>query len=242
MEERFLISGDSSMIVQMGSEISLEVNSRVRSLFKELTENPVEGIVEMVPTYASLTIHYRPEKIRFAELEDIVRRRMEVMKPEDQSSRIIKEIPVCYGGEMGPDLEWCAEHEQISPEELIRRHSENDYYVYMLGFAPGHPYMARFNEPFTFRRRETPRVKIPAGCVVVQLNLSDLIPFPQPCGWNIIGMTPLTICDYSKPDPFLVHAGDWVRHVPVTPEEFRKIEEDVRRGTYQVKTYEKAVE
>lgn len=107
----------------------------------------------------------------------------------------------------------------------------------MLGFAPGHPYMARFEEPYSFKRRESPRVKIPARSVVVQLNLSDLIPFEQPCGWNIIGSTPLDICNFDKEEPFLLSAGDWVRHVPVTKDEYDRIRHDVENGTYKVKTY-----
>ena len=149
----------------------------------------------------------------------------------------MKEIPILYGGETGPDLEYCARLEQTSTEEIIRKHSEHEYYVYMLGFATGHPYMARFEEPYSFKRRESPSVKIPARSVVVQLNLSDLIPFEQPCGWNIIGSTPLDICNFKKEDPFLLSAGDWVRHVPVTKEEYDRIRRDVENGTYQVKTY-----
>ena len=122
-------------------------------------------------------------------------------------------------------------------EEIIRKHSQHEYYVYMLGFAPGHPYMARFDEPFSFKRRTSPRVKIPARSIVVQLALSDFIPFEQPCGWNIIGSTPLDICNFAKEDPFLVRAGDWVKHVPVTKAEYDQIRRDVENGTYKVKTY-----
>lgn len=124
------------------------------------------------------------------------------------TKKVVKEIPVYYGGETGPDLEYCAELENTTTEEIIRKHSQHEYYVYMLGFAPGHPYMARFDEPFSFKRRTSPRVKIPARSIVVQLALSDFIPFEQPCGWNIIGSTPLDICNFAKEDPFLVRAGD----------------------------------
>lgn len=241
MEAKFLISGDSAVSVQMGSEISLEVNQLVRMLFLDLTNDPVEGIVEMVPTYASLMIHYRPEKIQYSRLKEEIEGRLGSMEQVEEGSRIVKEIPICYGGELGPDLEDCAAVENVSSKEFIRMHSEHEYYTYMLGFAPGHAYMARFEEPFHFKRRETPRVRIPGQSIVVQLNLSNLIPFDQPCGWNIIGATPLTICDYTKKDPFLVHAGEWVRYVPVGRREYEKIKEDVRRGTYRLKTYEKAV-
>lgn len=241
MEAKFLISGDSAVSVQMGSEISLEVNQLVRMLFMDLTNDPVEGIVEMVPTYASLMIHYRPEKIQYSRLREEIEGRLGSMEQVEEGSRIVKEIPICYGGELGPDLEDCAAVENMSSKEFIRMHSEHEYYTYMLGFAPGHAYMARFEEPFHFKRRETPRVRIPGQSIVVQLNLSNLIPFDQPCGWNIIGATPLTICDHTKKDPFLVHAGEWVRYVPVGRREYEKIKEDVRRGTYRLKTYEKAV-
>lgn len=242
MEAKFLISGDSAISVQMGDVISLEVNQLVRGLMTELTEHPITGITEMVPTYSALMIHYRPQIIRFGELKKEIQSRLDRMEKAEQQSGIVKEIPICYGGEFGPDLEDCARYENVSVEEFIRMHSEHEYYTYMLGFAPGHAYSARFEEPFHFKRRESPRVKIPGQSIVVQLNLSNLIPFPQPCGWNIVGATPLTICDYEKADPFLVHAGDWIKYVPITEKEYRKIREDVQKGTYRVKTYKKGAE
>lgn len=245
MEVKILIAGDSAVSIQLGEEISLEVNQLVRSLFLELTKNPIDGIVEMVPTYASLMIHYKQEIIRYDQLKEELFERINSMNPEEvqkSERQIVKELPICYGGELGPDLEDCAAYEQISVEEFIRMHSQHEYYVYMLGVAPGHPYMARFEEPFHFKRRETPRVRISAQSIVVQENLSNLIPFEQPCGWNIIGATPLIACDYAKEDPFLIHAGDWVKYVPISLVEFHKIQEQVNKGTYSMKTYEKVVE
>ena len=198
MEAKFLVAGDCAVSVQMGSEISLEVNRLVRNLYTNLTENPVDGITEMVPTYASLMVHYQPQVIGFDHLKEEIGKRMKEEGEAEQARQIVKEIPICYGGELGPDLEDCAAYEDVSVEEFIRMHSEHEYYSYMLGFAPGHAYMARFEEPFHFKRRETPRVHIPGRSIVAQLNLSNLIPFGQPCGWNIVGSTPLEICDYQK--------------------------------------------
>ena len=229
---RILISGDHAVSVQMGDEISLEVNRRVLMLRAEMEKHPIEGVTEIMPTYASLMVHYRPEVIRFKALSEEIRSRAASMEELPEGSKKIVEVPVCYGGEYGPDLEYCAELEHTTPEEIIRKHSQHDYYVYMLGFAPGHPYAARFAEPFGFKRRETARVMIPGRSVVVQQNLSDLIPFDQPCGWNIVGMTPCEICDYKREDPFLVHAGEWIRHKPVTPEEYREIRAEVEAGTW----------
>lgn len=237
MEAKFLVAGDCAVSVQMGSEISLEVNRLVRNLYTNLTENPVDGITEMVPTYASLMVHYQPQVIGFDHLKEEIGKRMKEEGEAEQARQIVKEIPICYGGELGPDLEDCAAYEDVSVEEFIRMHSEHEYYSYMLGFAPRHAYMARFEEPFHFKRRETPRVHIPGRSIVAQLNLSNLIPFGQPCGWNIVGSTPLEICDYQKEDPFVVHAGEWVRYVPVTLREYEKIRKDVERGAYKVKSY-----
>lgn len=242
MEAKFLMVGDCAISVQMGSEISLEVNQLVRMLLANVQNNPIKGIVEMVPTYASLMIHYKPEIITYDCLIEELKSRLDHKGEAQQESRIVKHIPICYGGEFGPDLDDCADFEKISKEEFIRMHSEHEYYSYMLGFAPGHSYMARFEEPFHFKRRESPRVSIPGQSIVVQLNLSNLIPFPQPCGWNIIGATPLTICDYSKEDSFLVHAGEWVRYVPISDREYQKIRKDVMKGTYRVQTEKKVVQ
>ena len=238
MDVKILMSGDQAVSVQMGDEISLEVNRKVLMLHEELKKKPVEGIREMVPTYASLMIHYRPEVIGLDKLMDEIYQRVDSMQGIAETKKIIREVPILYGGETGPDLELCAQLENTTVEEIIRKHSSHDYYVYMLGFAPGHPYSARFEEPFSFKRRDTARVKIPAGSVVVQLNLSDLIPFEQPCGWNIIGSTPLTICDYKKEDPFLVHAGEWIRYIPVSQKEYDQIKRADEAGIYKVKVRE----
>ena len=238
MDVKFLIAGDRAVSVEFGKVICLETNEKVRMLEEKLQESPIDGVVEVVPTYCSLIVHYRPEVLLYDELVQELKERLDNMHSVQKKKKIVKEIPIFYGGETGPDLEYCARLEHISTEEIIRKHSEHEYYVYMLGFAPGHPYMARFEEPYSFKRRESPRVKIPARSVVVQLNLSDLIPFEQPCGWNIIGSTPLDICNFKKEEPFLLSAGDWVRHVPVTKEEYDRIRRDVENGTYQVKTYE----
>lgn len=241
MEAKFLLVGDAAISVQMGDEISLEVNQLVRMLYQELTRNPIEGVTEMVPTYVSLMIHYRPDVIRYEELKARIQVQMQHMENVEGQSGTVKEVPICYGGEFGPDLEDCAAFENISTQELIRMHSDHEYLAYMLGFAPGHAYMSRFEEPFHFKRRESPRVHIPGRSIVAQLYQSNLIPFDQPCGWNILGMTPLTICDYSKEDPFLVRAGEWVKFIPITKREYELIRKDVERGTYRLKTYEKVV-
>lgn len=235
MEAEFQPVGDQAMCVKLGSVISLENNRHVQSLMHAMEKRPVEGVCEMVPTYCSLMIHYRPEQIRYEALKEAVKTRLDAEEIVQTAERRVKFIPICYEEEFGPDLQSCAALEKISVEELIRRHLSYPYYTYMLGFAPGHAYMSRFEEPFHFKRRDTPRVKIPAGSVVAMEYLSNLIPFEQPCGWNILGQVPVTICDYQKEDPFLVHAGEWVRFERVGRKDFDRIKALEQEGRYQVR-------
>ena len=155
MEVRFLTAGDRAVSVEFGKTICLETNAKVRMLDENLKEDPIEGMIETVPTYCALIIHYRPEVIRYGKLVKELEKRLGNMHAVDNSNKkkVVKEVPVYYGGETGPDLEYCAELEHTTVEEIIRKHSEHEYYVYMLGFAPGHPYMARFDEPFGFKSR-----------------------------------------------------------------------------------------
>ena len=232
-------AGDSSLLVEFENEISLEVNARVQALKHSLEESPFEGMGEMLPAYRSLLVFYDPLKIRWKEAQEEVRLRLGSMGQVKLPPAIVTEIPVCYDKEYGVDLEHIAQIEHKTEEEIIRIHSQSDYFVYMLGFAPGHPYTARFEHPFSFKRMENPRLKIPGGSIVVQLGLSDIIPFDQPCGWNIIGSTPVLVCDYRKEDPFLLRAGQWIHHKPVSKEEYLEIKRQVEAGTYVCRTWEK---
>ena len=231
--------GDQALLVEFENKISIEVNRKVVALKRALEEQRLFGVGEMVPTYRSLLLHYAPLKADPEQLKEAIAQSVRHLDLSALPKAIVTEIPVLYEGEYALDLEEIARIEGKTEEEIIRIHSQSDYYVYMLGFAPGHPYTARFENPFSFKRRETPRVKIPAGSIVVQLGLSDIIPFEQPCGWNIIGTTPLLACDYRKDNPFLLKAGQWIRHIPVDKAEFLDIKRQVELGCYQPRTYEK---
>ncbi len=232
-------AGDSALLVEFENEISLEVNSRVRALKFSLEKNPFDGMGELLPAYRSLLVFYDPLKIRWKQAQEEVFSRLGKMNRVSLPKAIVTEIPVCYDKEYAVDLEHIAQLEHKSEEEIIRIHSGSDYFVYMLGFAPGHPYTARFENPFSFKRMENPRLRIPGGSIVVQLALSDIIPFDQPCGWNIIGSTPVPACDYRKENPFLLKAGQWIRHRPISKEEYLEIKKQVEAGTYVCRSWEK---
>lgn len=239
---KIIAVGDRAVTVEFGNEISREINQQVMRLHESLQENPLPGIIETVPSYAALMIHYRPEIIDFKQLQTALGKRRRTGGSALVRSTKITEIPVLYGGEKGLDLEACAAGEGISTEEFIRIHSGHDYYVYMLGFAPGHPYTARFAEPFSCKRRATPRLRAAGGTIVAVDNLSNILPFDQPCGWPLIGHTPVKLCDYAKPEPFLLRAGQWIRFKPVDEREYQAIARQVEQGIYRVNEDEKVVE
>ena len=237
-------AGDSALMVEFENEISIKINSKVQALLKslELKRSEIPGLLELVPSYRTLLIHYEPLKINLDFLEKVIDECVSNLDVSKNSEALITEIPVLYEpGEYAQDLEEISKIENKSIDEIIKIHSQSLYYVYMLGFAPGHPYTARFENPFSFKRRDTPRVKINAGSIVVQLALSDIIPFEQPCGWNIIGTTPLIMCDYRKENPFLLNAGQWIKYVPIDKKEFLKIKEQCEKGKYVPRSYRKEV-
>jgi inhibitor of KinA len=131
------------------------------------------------------------------------------------------EIPVCYGGELGPDLDIVASHTQLAPEEVIARHAQPDYLVYMVGFAPGFPYLGGLDARLATPRRARPRPLVPAGAVGIAGLQTGIYSLPTPGGWRLIGRTPLRLFDPSRAQPSLLQAGDRLRFVPISMQEFQ---------------------
>ncbi len=221
---RICAAGDKAVSVVFGSVINKEINGRVRALKNALLSLNVDGITEMVTTYAALAVHFEPTLIRRKDLIAKIEAVLPEITAAETKAGQVKEIPVLYGGEAGSDLSDCAAKEGKTEEEIIRIHTSHEHYIYMLGFSPGHPYSARDEEPFSFGRRETPRVRIPERSVVVQRNLTNITPFSQPCGWQVIGSTPLDITDYRRSEPFLFEAGDRLKFKAIDRAEREKEE------------------
>ena len=231
--------GDQGLLIEFEPEISIGISQKVWALKYALEKQRLRGVRELVPAYRSLLIHYDMLTSDLDQILSAVDYCVRTLDLSQLPNATVTEIPVLYEGEYALDIEEIARMENKTVEEIIRIHSQSDYYIFMLCFSPGHPSTARFENPFSFKRRSSPRVRIAAGSIVVQLGLSDIIPFEQPCGWNIIGSTPISICDYRKSNPFLLQAGQWIRHVPVDKYEFLEIKRQVELGCYQCKTYER---
>ena len=216
---RYRIMGDWALLVELGDHIGIDVNKSVRELFVAMKDNPLEGVVETIPSYRSLLLIFDPLKITLSLLQSKVHRILKTLDPSQLPEPQTVDIPVRYGGEYGPDLEWVAGYHAITPEEVIRRHTEYTYHVYMIGFMPGFPYMGELPEGLVTPRRETPRTVVPKGSVALAQGQTGIYSTQSPGGWQIIGRTPLTLFDPGKWPPALLEMGDRVRFFAIHEEE-----------------------
>lgn len=218
--------GDCAVTLQIGAEISEQVNREVVCALNALRKADIIGVVELVPTYTSICIHYDPAMLSYETLQRTIGQiKINLSEDNQEAPGRIVEIPVCYGGEYGPDLSFVAQHNGLTPEEVIKRHSEGEYLVYMLGFLPGFAYMGGMDASIACPRLESPRTKIPAGSVGIAGTQTGIYPLSSPGGWQLIGRTPLKMfAIHGDQTQFALSAGDRVRFVPITEEAYREME------------------
>jgi KipI family sensor histidine kinase inhibitor len=219
-DAQFRAASDQSLLVSFGEEITFENHERVVKLLQLLQSQSIEGIRNLHPAYCSVLIKFDALKLDHDELQSrllpYLARLDEAPVPEPQQI----EIPVCYGGEFGPDLEDVAATHGISPAQAIELHSSPTYLVYFLGFAPGFAYLGGLPEALTTPRLQTPRAKVPQGSVGIGGNQTAVYPFATPGGWRLIGRTPLAMFRRGQARMSLLQIGDRVRFRPISKEEF----------------------
>ncbi len=213
---RFLPAGERGLIVELGNEISTDLNDRVRALAIAIQGAGIPGLVEVIPTYRSLGVEYDPLVTSFEEMQARIWDLAAHFDPRNLGKPKLVEIPTVYGGEYGPDLPFVAEHAGLSEAEVIRLHSQPRYHVYMIGFTPGYVYLGGLPERLHTPRLKSPRLKVPRGSVAIGGSQTGIYPVESPGGWRIIGRTSLALFDPSKEIPTLMLPGDKVRFVPVT--------------------------
>ena len=195
--------GDAALLIQLGDEIDISINQRVHALAAILDAFPMEGLIEMVPAYGTLLLHYNPLFLTYANISKWVRAKLDQVEETKSRTPQQIEVPVRYGGEFGIDLEYVASNCGLSVEDVIQLHSARTYTVYMMGFTPGFPYMGKLDDAIVTPRLEMPRTHVPAGTVAIAGSQTGIYPIDSPGGWRLIGWTSLQLFDLDSESPFL---------------------------------------
>jgi inhibitor of KinA len=213
---RIRASGDTMLLVEFDQRIDPLVNDEAIRLAKRLRERLAAAVRDVVPAYCSIGVHFDPLLTDLAALERVIGEEAQLLQhlPADQSGSVV-EIPVQYGGDAGPDLAAVAEWAGCTAEDVIARHTERTYRVYMLGFVPGFAYMGRVDRLIAAPRHRVPRERVPAGSVGIAGEQTGVYPISTPGGWQLIGRTATAMFDVSRTPPSLVAPGDLVRFVAV---------------------------
>jgi len=222
--------GDSVLVVELGADASEATALRVHAVAQHLLGHPPAGIRDVVAAACTVALHYDPLQVEiepqtqtpFEALAQQVTQRLSALDPAIAPATREHQIPVCYGAEFGEDLEAVARAHDMTPGDVIALHTAPVYRVQMLGFAPGFAYLAGLDARIATPRRATPRTRVPAGSVGIGGELTAVYPLDLPGGWHLIGRSPLGFFDPDAERPSLLAAGDRVRFVPITQEEFER--------------------
>ncbi len=218
-QPEYRVMGDRSLLVELGNEIHVSVHEKVRRLFLAVKQASLNTLLDAVPGYCSLLLVFDPFTTTPDQIRKIVNNLFLELDEFELPEPANIEIPVVYGDEYGPDLGWVASYHKTTPEDVIARHTQTGYRVYMIGFIPGFPYMGELPENLETPRKKTPRTAVPRGSVGLARKQTGIYPAQSPGGWQIIGWSPLKLFDPLKNPPSLLEMGDRVRFFRISEEE-----------------------
>lgn len=227
----FRASGDTGLTVVLGNQVNPETSQQVLRLADAIERAELPGVIEVVPTYLSLLVHYDP-------LETSQSTLIEALDELHKSGSTVQLIPashwsfpLCVEEEaFAPDLASVASFAKQTEREVVQSITGADLTVYMLGFAPGQPYMGDLPSDFSIPRRESPIHDVPAGSVLTATGKIVIYPNSNPTGWHIVGRTPVPIFDKLRDHPVLLSPGDKVRFHEVTAKDYQTIKTKIGSG------------
>ena len=220
---QFKVASVDSLIIYFGDAIGSAVAQEVRRVFYTLKESKIEGVTELIPSYTSIMVSY--DFLQFSYKEMCQKIENQIAKAQDMTQEIPSRdivLPVYYAQEVGLDLEDMAKSKNMSTQDIIDIHSNQEYFVYAIGFAPGFPYMGEVEQSIATPRLANPRAKVPKGSVGIADRQTAVYPRQSPGGWNIIGRTPVEMFDTSYSGFSYFKVGDRVKFKPISKEEFLK--------------------
>ena len=230
---RILTEGDSSLLIVFGNEVSPDINKKISAVVSLFRSQQIKGVVDLIPSYCALLINYNPAVTTFSEIKKRAEQILSMDVKTSDEKKVIVEIPVCYGGDYGPDIQNIADNAGLTIQEVIDLHSSRDYLIYMLGFLPGFCYLGGLDERIHTPRLANPRLKIREGSVGIGGASTGIYPMDSPGGWQLMGMTPVKTFDADREVPILLEAGQYIRFIPITEEEFIEIRKKVEAGEYE---------
>jgi len=220
---------EKSVTINFGTAIDNDLLRLITDFNQLLLQNPFSGFITTVPAYTTLTVFFDPLGVMLSDLpgevcfEKVSAHLHKIAQIKREKSKVIANkvvIPVCYGGDFGPDLSIVAQTNNLSKTEVIDIHTASEYVVFMIGFVPGFAYMGGMDTRISTPRKEVPNAKIPAGSVGIAGNQTGIYPMETPGGWQIIGKTPLKMFEVSRSQPSLLKGGDLVTFKAIGIDEF----------------------
>ena len=217
--------GDQALIIEFGDRVDPALSAEIAAVAQRLRESRPIGVLDVVPAYSTLALHYDPAAVGagtspYEALVETIDAWLKTQTAATPPAGRLIEIPVCYGGAFGEDLDALAKNRNLSVEEVIAIHSGAAYHVHMLGFVPGFAYLGGLDARLATPRRETPRPHVSAGSVAIGGAQTGVYPLDTPGGWHLIGRTPMQLFKPDAMPPCLLNAGDTVRFVPISVQEF----------------------
>ena len=226
---KFLAAGDTALVVEFGNRVEERLSASVLALARRVEAAAIAGVVETVPTFRSLMVHYDPLTISNAQLKGRLQPLLSGLAGSVSAGRHWR-LPACYDRTLGLDLAEVAERTGLSEAEVVAQHSAAPFRVYMVGFLPGFAYLGGLPAALALPRRENPRLKVEAGSIAIAMSMSVIYSIESPGGWNILARTPVALWDLRRETSALVSAGDRVNFAPISRAEYDELAGKARAG------------